>query len=58
MSNTKNIDWEIEQLWMAIEYFELAISNAWSVQEVYHYESNIHSLRARLRTLEDERDRN
>tara|TARA_R100000008_G_C3583235_1_gene170133 strand:- start:2696 stop:2869 length:174 start_codon:yes stop_codon:yes gene_type:complete len=54
---TKDVEWEIEQVWMAIEYFEKAIQNAWSVSEIYQYEQSIHALRASLRKLEDERDR-
>ena len=54
---TKDVEWEIEQVWMAIEYFEKAIQNAWSISEVYQYEQSIYALRASLRELEDERDR-
>ncbi len=57
MRNAKDIDWEIEQMWLAIEYFETAIENAYTTSEVRDYESSIHNMRARLRTLEHERDK-
>ncbi len=56
MCNTKGIHWEIKQMWLAIEYFETAIENAYTTSEVRDYESSIHTMRARLRTLEHERD--
>ena len=57
MSATKDMNWEIEQIWLAIEYFETAIENAWSTSEVRDYESSIHTLISRLRGLEHERDK-
>ena len=44
MCNTKGIHWEIKQMWLAIEYFETAIENAYTTSEVRDYESSIHTL--------------
>lgn len=57
MSATKDMNWEIEQIWLAIEYFETAIENAWTTSEVRDYENSIHTLIGRLRGLEHERDK-
>jgi|TARA_B100000085_G_C18476135_1_gene485232 hypothetical protein len=51
-----DIDWEIRQIWMAIDYYERAIENAYFRKDVEHYADMISSLMEQLRTLERKRD--
>tara|TARA_A100001515_G_scaffold130833_1_gene118292 strand:+ start:1506 stop:1691 length:186 start_codon:yes stop_codon:yes gene_type:complete len=51
-----DIDWEIKQVWLAIDYYEQAIKNSFFKKEVESYEKTISKLNQQVKTLEKKRD--
>lgn len=52
MKTLYEIEWEIEQLHLAIEYYEEAISKAFFVVQVEEYAEIIHKLNQQIKKLE------
>lgn len=50
------VDWEIDQLTMAIRYYEDAFSNSYSILEAKKYDETIKSLNKRIKELERSRN--
>jgi phage host-nuclease inhibitor protein Gam len=51
-----DIEWEIQQLWMAVDYYERAIENAHFTVEVEKFRKTIASLNKQIKDLERKRD--
>ena len=51
-----DIDWEIQQLWMAIEYYENAREATFSRKEADQFEETIKKLNQQVKTLERDKD--
>ena len=51
-----DIDWEIQQLCMAIEYYENATEATFSRKEAEQFEETIKKLNQQVKTLEKDRD--
>lgn len=51
-----DIDWEIQQLCMAIEYYENAREATFSRKEAEQFEGTIKKLNQQVKTLEKDRD--
>ena len=51
-----DIDWEIKQVWLAIDYYEQAIKNSFFKKEIESYEKTISKLNQQVKTLEKKRD--
>ena len=51
-----DIDWEIQQLWMAIEYYENARKATFSRKEADQFEKTIKKLNQQVKTLERDKD--
>lgn len=52
-----DVHWEIDQVTQAIEYFETAIKDSFSIEESDRFTKTIHKLQNKLRKLEQRRDR-
>ena len=58
MTNVKNdIEWEINQVDMAIDYFERQIEDTFFVVDAEKFEKIIHRLNSDMKKLEKKRDR-
>ena len=58
MTNVKNdIEWEINQVNMAIDYFERQIGDTFSAIDADKFEKIIHRLSNDMKKLEKKRDR-
>lgn len=58
MTNVKNdIEWEINQVDMAIDYFERQIEDTFFVVDAEKFEKIIHRLSNDMKKLEKKRDR-
>ena len=51
-----DIEWEIQQLWMAVDYYERAIENSHFTIEVEKFSKTIASLNKQIKDLERKRD--
>lgn len=51
-----DIEWEIQQLWMAVDYYERAIKNSHFTVEVEKFSKTIASLNKQIKELERKRD--
>ena len=51
-----DIDWEIQQLWMAIEYYENAREATFFRKEAEQFEETIKKLNQQVKALEKDRD--
>ena len=51
-----DIDWEIQQLWMAIDYYERAREATFSRKEANQLEETIKKLNQQVKALEKDRD--
>ena len=51
-----DIEWEIRQLWMAVDYYERAIENSFFRAEVEKFSETIASLNKQIKDLERKRD--
>ena len=51
-----DIDWEIKQLWMAIDYYERAREATFSRKEANQFEETIKKLNQQVKALEKDRD--
>lgn len=51
-----DIDWEIEQVWMAMDYYEEALRRSMYISEMCTYNDIINSLNKTLKQLERERN--
>ncbi len=51
-----DIDWEIKQLSVAIDYYERAINDAFARVDTERYKDTIDSLNQRIKKLEAKRD--
>ncbi len=51
-----DIEWEIRQLWMAIDYYERAIESAYFRADVEKFSETIASLNNQVKELERKRD--
>jgi len=56
MSAVKNIDWEIQQMCHAIDYYERAYKSAIVQREADDFKNTIEKLNLQLKGLERERD--
>jgi hypothetical protein len=53
---TSDLEWEIQQLWMAVDYYERAIENSYFTGEVEKFSKTIASLNKQIKDLERKRD--
>lgn len=53
---TSDLEWEIQQLWMAVDYYERAIENSYFTAEVEKFSKTIASLNKQIKDLERKRD--
>ena len=51
-----NIEWEISQLWIAVDYYERAIENTCFRKDVEEFSETIASLNKEIKDLERKRD--
>lgn len=51
-----DIDWEIQQLSLAIDYYEQAIESSFSASKAMEYESIVMELNNKIKELERKRD--
>ena len=51
-SQMSDVEWEIRQLWMAIEYYEKAIENTFIKSDVEKFTSTIAELNQQIKSLE------
>ena len=51
-----NVEWEIQQLWLAIEYYEKAIEESFSRREADGFRETVRELNVQLKELERKRD--
>ena len=51
-----DIDWEIKQLWMAIDYYERAREATFSRKEADQFEETIKNLNQQIKELERKKD--
>ena len=51
-----DIDWDLRQLWMAVEYYERAIENTFFIKDVEKFSETIASLNKQIKDLERKRD--
>ena len=51
-----DIDWEIQQLWMAIDYYEKGVESTFSRREAEDFKQTIADLNGKIKKLERERD--
>ena len=54
--NVTDTDWEIKQLWMAIDYYERARETTFSRKEAEKFEETIKNLNQQIKQLEREKD--
>lgn len=52
----QKIEWEIEQIAIAIDYFERAIQQSFFTKEVEEHRKTIHKLQGQMQELERKRD--
>ncbi len=48
----QDIEWEIQQLWMAVEYYEKAREKTFSRKEADHFVKKIHKLNKKIKELQ------
>ena len=48
----KDIEWEVKQLWMAVEYYERAREKTFSRKEADEFVKKIHKLNKRIKELQ------
>jgi len=51
-----DIEWELRQLWMAVDYYERAIENTFSRADVEKFSETIASLNKQIKDLERKRN--
>ncbi len=51
-----NVEWELRQLWMAVDYYERAIQNTFFKADVLKFKETIASLNKQIKNLERKRD--
>lgn len=51
-----DIEWELRQLWMAVDYYERAIQNTFFRKDVEKFSETIASLNKQIKDLERKRD--
>ena len=51
-----DIEWELRQLWMAVDYYERAIQNTCFRADVEKFSETIASLNKQIKELERKRD--
>ena len=51
-----DIEWELRQLWMAVDYYERAIQNTFFKADVEKFNETIVSLKKKIKELERKRD--
>tara|TARA_A100001515_G_scaffold57115_1_gene45048 strand:- start:2896 stop:3081 length:186 start_codon:yes stop_codon:yes gene_type:complete len=51
-----DIEWELRQLWMAVDYYERAIQNTFFKADVEKFNETIASLKKQIKDLERKRD--
>ncbi len=54
-TSNEQIDWEVQQLWMAIDYYERARKETFSRNEASKFEDTIKKLNAKIKKLERNR---
>lgn len=52
----RELSWEITQLAVAIDYYEMAIGAAYSIREEEEYKAVVFNLNQQLKELEERRD--
>tara|TARA_Y100000593_G_C4201952_1_gene282336 strand:+ start:134 stop:325 length:192 start_codon:yes stop_codon:yes gene_type:complete len=52
----RELSWEITQLAVAIDYYEMAIGSSYSIREAEEYKAVVFNLNQQLKELEERRD--
>tara|TARA_B100001094_G_scaffold329086_1_gene391046 strand:+ start:821 stop:1003 length:183 start_codon:yes stop_codon:yes gene_type:complete len=52
MTSNQQIEWEVQQLWMAIDYYERARADTHSRKEANKFEDTIKKLNSKIKKLE------
>ncbi len=56
MSSVSDLDWEIHQMSIAIDYYERAIEQTHSRKEANRFEETINQINSKIKQLERKRD--